>query len=79
MPLSTLGGGQSSEPHAPKSPLNLLSGGLFAAFLAAFIAAPALGGVTGPFWVHIMAILIVLFGALIIWFESPANRVTPET
>ena len=62
-------GSQSSEPASRKSPLNLLSGGLFAAFLAATIAAPTMGGVTGPFLVHMMIALIALFGALIIWFE----------
>lgn len=60
---------QSSGSASPKSPLNLLSGGLFAAFLAATIAAPTMGGVTGPFWVHMMIVLIALFGSLIIWFQ----------
>ena len=39
---------QSSNQPNPKPPLTLLSGGLFAAFLAALIAAPDMGGVTGP-------------------------------
>jgi acyl carrier protein len=67
-------GSQSSESTHPKSPLNLLSGGLFAALHAAAIAAPTMGGVTGPFWVHMMIVLIALFGALIIWFELIPHR-----
>lgn len=65
---------ESSESTSRKSPLNLLSGGLFAALLAATIAAPTMGGVTGPFWVHMMVALIALFGALIIWFEFIPHR-----
>ncbi len=69
MPGSAKTDTQSSNQPNPKPPLTLLSGGLFAAFLAALIAAPNMGGVTGPFWVHMMVALIILFGTMIIWYE----------